>query len=239
MKFLTGILFILTLTPLFGQNWRDSLSVAREAYKDEEYGKALRYYESAQKLAPEGVDLSDEMGQSAYKAREFEKAEKIYQQSSGNKKSDKAKADNLHNLGNARMKKKDYQGAVEAYKDALRKNPNDDKTRYNLSEAIRHLKEQEKQEQQEQQQNQDQQQDQNQNQQNQQNQNQNNKQQGQQNQQQQSGGDKSDQKDGSGQLPNKTVEKMLDDLMKKEAETKRRMSGNGGGGNTPKSGKDW
>lgn len=56
-------------------SWRDSLDVARTAYKNKEYGKALKYYESAQRKAPDNVDLSDEMGQSAYKAREFERAE--------------------------------------------------------------------------------------------------------------------------------------------------------------------
>ena len=38
---------------------------------------------------------------------------------------------NFHNIGNALMQLKDYKGAVEAYKNALRNNPNDDETRYN------------------------------------------------------------------------------------------------------------
>jgi Ca-activated chloride channel family protein len=41
----------------------------------------------------------------------------------------------FHNLGNALMNKKDYTGAVEAYKNALRNNPADDQTRYNLALA--------------------------------------------------------------------------------------------------------
>ncbi|MEZ4874430.1 MAG: tetratricopeptide repeat protein [Flavobacteriaceae bacterium] len=41
----------------------------------------------------------------------------------------------FHNLGNTLMNAKDYQGAVEAYKNALRNNPNDDETRYNLALA--------------------------------------------------------------------------------------------------------
>ena len=40
-----------------------------------------------------------------------------------------------HNLGNAFMKEKMYQEAVEAYKDALRNNPQDDESRYNLAVA--------------------------------------------------------------------------------------------------------
>lgn len=41
----------------------------------------------------------------------------------------------FHNLGNTFMNAKDYQSAVEAYKDALRSNPTDDETRYNLALA--------------------------------------------------------------------------------------------------------
>lgn len=40
-----------------------------------------------------------------------------------------------HNLGNAYMAQKDYAQAVRAYKDALRNDPSDDETRYNLAVA--------------------------------------------------------------------------------------------------------
>jgi len=41
----------------------------------------------------------------------------------------------FHNLGNSFMKEKKYQEAVAAYKDALRSNPEDDESRYNLAVA--------------------------------------------------------------------------------------------------------
>lgn len=47
-----------------------------------------------------------------------------------------------HNLGNVFMNKKDYANAVEAYKQALRNNPNDEETRYNLALAKEMLKKQ-------------------------------------------------------------------------------------------------
>lgn len=172
------------------------------------------------------------MGQSAYKAREFKRAEKIYQQNvSANTSS--TIADKYHNLGNARMKQKNYQGAVEAYKEALRANPNDEATRYNLSEAIRNLKDQQKQEQQQNNQSQ------NQNQPQQQNQPQNQQSQQKQNQQQKGGSSDRQQEQDKGQLPNQTIERELDKLAKKEAETKRRLSGAGKVGKPSKSGKDW
>ncbi len=52
-----------------------------------------------------------------------------------NAKSKDLKHKAYHNLGNAYMKQKDYSQAVNAYKDALRNNPADEETRYNLAVA--------------------------------------------------------------------------------------------------------
>ena len=114
MRIVLFIIFWSTCLSSFGQAWRDSLDYARSSYKRGEYGKALRYYESAQKFAPDGIDLSDEMAQSAYKAREFEKAEKIYQQSASTKKDKTSRAKSYHNLGNSRMKKKELKSRKPA-----------------------------------------------------------------------------------------------------------------------------
>lgn len=46
----------------------------------------------------------------------------------------------FHNLGNLAMKEKNYQEAVQAYKEALRNNPNDEETRYNFALAKEMLK---------------------------------------------------------------------------------------------------
>lgn len=55
-------------------------------------------------------------------------------------KNEKHKA--YHNLGNVFMKNKEYSKAVEAYKEALRNDPTDDQTRYNLALAKEMLKKQ-------------------------------------------------------------------------------------------------
>ncbi len=72
----------------------------------------------------------------------------------------------FHNIGNALMQAKDYKGAVEAYKNALRNNPSDDETRYNYALAKKMLEDenqnQDQQDQEDKQDNQDQQNDQNQ-----------------------------------------------------------------------------
>jgi len=49
------------------------------------------------------------------------------------------KHDVFHNLGNSLMDQKKYQEAIEAYKNALRNNPTDEETRYNLALAKQKL----------------------------------------------------------------------------------------------------
>ncbi|MBQ0735227.1 tetratricopeptide repeat protein [Aquimarina celericrescens] len=58
-------------------------------------------------------------------------------------KSEKHKA--FHNQGNTYMEQKKYKEAVEAYKNALRNNPKDDETRYNLALAKKMLEQQQQQ----------------------------------------------------------------------------------------------
>lgn len=246
------ILFLSTMS--FAQDddsWRDSLLVARKAYDSKDYVKALKYYESAQKKAPDDIDLSDEMAQSAYRSRDFERAEKIYRQANGTKISKADRADAMHNIGNSQMRQKNYEGAVESYKQALRNNPNDEETRYNLSEAVRKIQEQrtpppkpkDKNEQDNKDPNKGKQGDQKegQGQNGESNNSQGNKSNG-------SGGEKEQNKSGQGggssdssegKLSNQMVERALDKLAKKESETKRNMMGVGGGGRSAKSGKDW
>ena len=232
-KYLYIILLVVSSTNIFAQEWRDSLEVARSAYKAKNYDKALKYYQSAQKKAPEGVDFSDEMGQSAYKSREFKTAEKLYEQSTS-KNADKArKSKTYHNIGNSRMEQKNYQGAVDAYKEALRNNPSDEKTRYNLSEAMRRLKEEQDKKDKKDQKNDE-------------SCNKNNPSSNQGDKQNQSPQNSKNNKgkgdqpeDNKSSLPNKTADRLLDKLMKEESETKRRVSGNKGEKGEATSGKDW
>ncbi len=246
MKGLIYIAFIFIVPISFAQEWRDSLTAARNSYKAKDYDKAFQTYQSAQELAPEGIDLSDEMGQSAYKSHKYKEAESIYLQK-GSSESDQAKKSaNYHNLGNTRMRTKDYSGAIDAYKEALRSNPSDSETRYNLSEAIRQLKNENQKNQKKNEDQKDDNQENKDNKENKQNENQN-KENNDSNQKNQNASNKpSDQQgdkpgdSGDGpKLKDKAVEKKLDELMKQEANTKRKLSGRSSDGGSSKSGKDW
>ena len=247
MKTIFLLLTVLLTGASWSQEWRDSLSHARSLYKKGEYQKALKYYKSAQQLAPEGVDLSEEEGQTAYRAGDYPGAEKAFGRATARQKDAKRKSAAYNNLGSSRMKQENYQGAEDAFKEALRLDPSNETARQNLAEAKRKRKQKEQQQNQQQQNNQqqNQQQQQNQNQQQQQSSGQQGKEQQQQqqnsqNQQQQSNQNNS-RKQGKEQqkLADKQTDRKLDDLMRQEMDTKKRLDGSKGNSNGKAAKKDW
>ncbi len=82
------------------------------------------------------------LGNAYYNRESFGEAFGRYKEAgeAAENKSEKHKA--FHNMGNVFMKNKEYEKAVEAYKQALRSNPTDDETRYNLALAKKMLEKQ-------------------------------------------------------------------------------------------------
>ncbi|MBQ7018902.1 MAG: VWA domain-containing protein [Bacteroidales bacterium] len=139
-------------------------------------------------------------------------------------------SDYYHNLGNSFLAQKRYQEAVDAYKNALRRNPADDLTRENYIYAKKKLEDQQNQDQNQQQQNQNQDQ---QNNQNQQNQNQDQDKQDQNNDQNQDNknnpdkdqNDKQDQPQNGNQpkITPQAAEQMLQAMQEKENQTQEKV----------------
>lgn len=147
-------------------------------------------------------------------------------------------SDYYHNLGNSLLEQKRYQEAVDAYKNALRRNPEDDLTRENYIYAKKKLEDQQNQDQNQQQQQQNQDQQNNQNNQDQQNQDQNNDQNQDQNKDQnkdqnqdQNNNPDKDQNDKQDQQQNgnqpkitpQAAEQMLQAMQEKENQTQEKV----------------
>ena len=134
-----------------------------EAYNNGDYGTAQDKFEQAFEANNQYSGALYNAANSAYRSGDFEKATEYYEQYAGTleNKNDKAKA--YHNLGNVFLKRfsgssqnqnpeeqkksSDYlKNSIEAYKNSLRNNPQDEDTRYNLSYALSKLKKQQQQE---------------------------------------------------------------------------------------------
>jgi tetratricopeptide (TPR) repeat protein len=199
--------------PFDKSDWRAMLNLARTAYQGKEYQKAILFYETLLPQLPKTIDISEEIAQTRYRLKEYDAAAELYKKKNNSDKNTKARS--YHNLGNIAMEKKDYSQAIEQYKNALRNNPTNEKTRYNLSEAIRRQKEEDKK-------NPPPKND----------KNDNNKDKPKDNK-----GDQNS--DNPSALNDQSVQRELEKLMKKEAETKRKVSSGKGDKGGIKSQKDW
>ena len=200
--FMVGLLMMLTAGSAFAQTDRKEVRKGNRFYKDGDYKEAEVEYRKAlikdslsiagnYNLANTLMQQEDAANAELIYAKVGDTISKMPQQVDWKKgavkvaKNDVA-PDYYHNLGNSLLAQKRYGEAVDAYKNALRRNPSDAQTRENYIYAKKKMEDQ---------QNQDQQQQQNQDQQQQQDQNQNQNQNKDQNQDNKDNQDKKDNKD--------------------------------------------
>lgn len=200
-----------------------------KAFEESDYQKAEVEYRRALEKNEDSFKGEFNLGGALYQQENFDEAAKTFSRITelADETGDKAGA--FYNLGNSLMNKQEYEAAIEAYKNALRHNPDDFNSKYNLEYAMHQLKEQQKQEQQQQnqdEQNQDQEQE-NKDEQNkqdnqQQNENEENDPQQQDNRQQsdsQSGEQQEQQQQNSQQISKEDAERMLQALREREKNT--------------------
>ncbi len=108
---------------------------ANKELSENEFIKAEADYRKAISKSDENVVAPYNLGTAYYKKESMEEAFGRFKQVGelATAKPEKHKA--FHNMGNVFMKNEEYDKAVEAYKEALRNDPTDEETRYNLALA--------------------------------------------------------------------------------------------------------
>jgi len=111
------------------------LSEAQQSLQKERFSSAEAEYRKAIALNPKSETAKYNLGTAYYGKEKNAEAMLRFKQAALTATSKSEKHRTFHNLGNTFMNEKKYQEAVESYKNALRNNPNDDETRYNLALA--------------------------------------------------------------------------------------------------------
>jgi len=136
MKYL-NLLFLLISFSLISQKTSidNELYEGNEKVKKKDYLGAEMDYRLALTRAPQTPKALFNLGNTQYQANAYDEAAQQFfrTQKFSENKTEKHAA--LHNMGNVYMKKKEYEKAVESYKNALRNNPSDNETRYNYALA--------------------------------------------------------------------------------------------------------
>lgn len=141
MKQLLKYGLLLFSVALFAQKKDKNLPQGNEKFAEKQYAEAEADYRISQFGNPRRAAASYNLGNAIYRQNQPSEAKYSYLEAIENAKGKRQKHKAFHNLGNVLMTEKNYQGAVEAYKNALRNNPNDEETRYNYALAKQKLKE--------------------------------------------------------------------------------------------------
>lgn len=144
---LTLLVLFFGLEFLFAQNQDEHLSASNELVSEansiveKSFSDAEKIYRKAISEKPTNPKSSYNLGHAYYNSKLFDEALMRLEEAAKNgNKDEKHRA--YHNIGNTLMQDKNCKKAVEAYKNALRNNPKDDETRYNLALAQECAKEQ-------------------------------------------------------------------------------------------------
>lgn len=122
------------------------------------FSRAETEYRRALEKRPNDQNWNFNLSNSQYKQMRFEESTTAFKQLADQANTPEEKARALHNLGNSLLFQQKIDESIDAYKEALRNNPSDLDTKYNLAYA-QMLKNQDQEQQQDQDQNEDQQQD--------------------------------------------------------------------------------
>lgn len=145
------ILFFAFLFSLsaFAQTSHSLLRSGDLSYDNDDYQTAEEEYRKS--LATENSTKGAyNLGNSIYQQKRFDEAIRHYTTAAESAKNNKVKSNAYHNLGNALYAKQDFQESINAYKNALRLDPKDLETKFNLGQAQRQLQIQQQQQQQQQ-----------------------------------------------------------------------------------------
>lgn len=154
MKTLISIFLITMGFAAAAQVYNRPLKEGNELYGEEKYDEAeIRYREAIDEEEEENdAVLRGEfnLGDALYKQDRFEEAAEQFSKVIAMSENESVKAQAYHNLGNTFYQQKMLEEAAAAYKSAMKLDPQDDQTRYNLAKTIRELKKQQQQQKQQQ-----------------------------------------------------------------------------------------
>jgi tetratricopeptide (TPR) repeat protein len=117
-------------------------------FNKQKYADAEAAYKKALEKKNNFPEAIFNLGDAMYKQERYDDAIAQYELAAKTLTDPKLKAQVYHNNGNCQLEKKEWEKAVDAYKQALKLNPNDKDTRYNLAYANEKLREKQKQDQQ-------------------------------------------------------------------------------------------
>ncbi len=141
---------------IVAQNDISYVNRGNKLYEKEKYVESEIEYRKGIENNKKSFEGHFNLGDALYRQEKYEDAARQFSEAASMSKDKGQIASAYHNMGNSLLQAKQIDKSIEAYKEALRNNPKDDETRYNLAYA-KMLRQQQQQQQNQQNQNQEQQ----------------------------------------------------------------------------------
>jgi len=140
------VLFLFISTSAYSQEDASKyIYNGNNSYKSNNYKDAEIDYRKSLEKDPNSSIAKYNLANSLYKQGNYQEAMDKYKELSGENFSKRELSKVFHNLGNSLLEDKKYQESVDAYINALKNNPKDDDTKYNLAYAREMLRKQQQQ----------------------------------------------------------------------------------------------
>lgn len=222
----------------FTQSERKYIRKGNNAFEKQAYTESEINYRRAAEKSSDSYKAIFNMGDALYKQGKYQEAAEKFTSLANRELPDNKLAKAYHNLGNSLLQSDKIKESIEAYKNALKLNPNDIETKHNLTYALNKLREKEQQKNK----NQNNKNNQDQNNKNKQNQNQNQQnqnQQKQQNQQQKQDKQEERQQPQKNRISKQDAQRLLQALENDEKELQEKLKKKKAKAKSAKSSKNW
>ena len=130
----SGLIFILPVLA-HGQAERKFIRQGNKQYKEEVFDESEILYRKALEKEQQSYSGEFNLGDAMYKQEKFEDAARSFHKLAENQTDPIKLGELYHNIGNSFLKANQLEASIEAYKQALRNNPEDNETRHNLAYA--------------------------------------------------------------------------------------------------------
>ena len=141
-RYIFLLIFICLSVNMQSQNKKSLLKKGNKLFKDSLYNDAEIKYRKSLEKDQDYFGASYNLANSIYKQERYDESSSLYKSLKDNAINDKELSIIHFNEGNSLLKEKKTDLAIESFKEALRKSPNDEDARFNLAYALK-MKEQE------------------------------------------------------------------------------------------------
>ncbi len=142
IAFIVALIFFVS-DYVHAQEWM--VRRGNELYMQGRYAEAAQAYQQALQKKPTFTPGTFNLGNALVQQKQYDAARKVMANAAKTTKDPAIKSGANYNVGNTYMSEQQWQQAVDAYKESLRKNPQDADAKYNLSYALAKLRKEQQQ----------------------------------------------------------------------------------------------